>query len=301
MAVRTPAPPAAAQRALTPRDVPVLRLNWRNRLAPDEARDLLIAYPDRSVWDPASREFAIVGPWRHRPEIAVVRELAAVRHAEDLLTAVVDRCRAADDALVLVVELDETRRPAFYARAGLAPLEEIVTYELEHPSPLPPAGPLTFAPITHSDPAIADLVRLDHSAFPWLWWNSAAEFDAYLALPDVEVYLGRDQDGEPLAYVGITSYTGWGHLDRIAVAPDAQGHGLGHQALAFAIAALARRGARRVGLSTQEENLRSRRLYEGFGFRRSRGNDYKLYAAVLRDPEPTEDPPPTSIGRNART
>lgn len=277
-------PAVGGMRELTPADVDALGLGWRNRCGAEDARALLASYPGRSTWLPDDREFVLVGPWRHRPEIAVVHELSAVRHGEALLAGVAERCRAAGDALVLVIELDETRRPSFYARAGFDPIEEVITYELERPGTAQVPGPLRFAPVEPGDAArVAELVRLDRAAFPWLWRNSEDEFAAYLRTPGVEVYLGRLGDDSRVAYVGVTSYNGWGHLDRIAVDPRLQGQGLGRQALAFATATLARRRARRIGLSTQRENVRSQRLYEGFGFRRSRLNDYRLYGAVLRD------------------
>jgi ribosomal protein S18 acetylase RimI-like enzyme len=130
---------------------------------------------------------------------------------------------------------------------------------------------------------MAELLRLDHAAFPWLWWNSAAEFAAYAETTGVRLFLGRER-GRPIAYVGVTSFPGWGHLDRIAVDPTAQERGLGREALAFAVGALAQAGAGRVALSTQETNVRSQRLYERFGFRRTPDHDYRLYGATLGAP-----------------
>jgi ribosomal protein S18 acetylase RimI-like enzyme len=57
-----------------------------------------------------------------------------------------------------------------------------------------------------------------------------------------------------------------------------QGRGLGKAALDWAVMSLARSGAKRVGLSTQARNMRSRQLYESYGFRRSPSHDYKIYA-----------------------
>ena len=96
---------------------------------------------------------------------------------------------------------------------------------------------------------------------------------------------------QPVAYAGLTSYLGWGHLDRIAVLPALQNRGFGQEALGFAINRLALQGARRVGLSTQRSNVHSQHLYERFGFRRAWGNDYRVYGRFLRPaderPEPT--------------
>jgi RimJ/RimL family protein N-acetyltransferase len=89
-------------------------------------------------------------------------------------------------------------------------------------------------------------------------------------------------DGVPISYFGVTTYLGWGHLDRIAVRPEFQGRGFGKEALTFAIAHLAGLGAQRIGLSTQRGNAPSRRIYERFGFRRVWGNDYRVYGRYLR-------------------
>lgn len=281
------APPAIAP--LTPEAVPRLRLDRPSgEIAVVEQ---VAAYPGRSVWAPATLEYVVLAPWRHRPEIAHLAEVSAGRHAAALVAVAIERCRAAGDALVLLIEMDERRSAGFHARAGLSPLEEIVTYELAIRKAPPPATPrLRFE---RADPARPDhldaLLRLDHAAFPWLWWNSAAEFSAYARLLGVRLCLGFDGP-VPVAYVGVTSFAGWGHLDRIAVDPARQGAGLGQEALGHAVQTLAGLGARRVGLSTQEENGRSRRLYEAFGFRRAPGNDYALFAAPLRAPAPMRSP-----------
>ena len=292
MAIQPQIPPPAAVpdpgvRVLAPDDVPRLRLEGGRRLGGDAARRMVEAYPGRSVWIPDTLEFALLAPWRHRDEIALVQEMDAAGNAEVLLAAAVDRCRALGTAMVLVIELDEVRRPRLYTRAGLQPIEDVIAYELDRPQ----AGALgrnrlAFARVTPDDAAGMDeLRRIDHAAFPWLWWNSDAEFAAYAGTAGVRLYLAR-RSGRAVAYVGITTYLGWGHLDRIAVDPAEQGRGYGRQALAFAVDTLARAGARRVGLSTQRANVRSQRLYESAGFRRSPSYDYRLYGAVLRPPAP---------------
>lgn len=267
-------------------DIQDLRLGWRTRLHPDEIRRIVETYPGRSVWAPESLEFAIAAPWRHRPEITNIQELSAVRHPDQLVEAVVERARLGGAALVLAIELDETRRPIFYDRVSFSLLEEVITYEL-----VPPqlqdiaASRLQFHRIDLANPAMLDLLcNLDHSAFPWVWWNSRLEFEAYGITPGVEVFVGYD-DKSPVSYVGMTSYPGWGHLDRIAVAPERQRTGLGLDSLEFAVRTLTQRGARRIGLSTQRLNLRSQQLYEQYGFRRSATNDYRLFGRYLVEPD----------------
>src|SRR5918998_812007 len=115
-------------RTLAPGDVPALRLPGRR--GAESVRQLLDAHPGRSVWVPSTLEYALIGPWRNRPEIASIEDLVAVRHLEELLRGAVERCAEHGDDLVLTVELDSRRSPARYERAGLEMLEEVITYEM---------------------------------------------------------------------------------------------------------------------------------------------------------------------------
>ncbi len=263
-------------------DVDLLRLGWSSAFT---ARDLevhLRAHPGLSWWVPANGEYLIGGPWRHRTEIAVIQELTGRIHTTALVDAFTRGCRERGLRLAVMLDQHEGRRESFYAQIGFDLLQNIVVYELPRlPRPIPPPATLRFTPVTPE--TLDDLLAVDHAAFPWLWWNSAAEFASYAAHYGVEIFLGSEPDGTPVAYVGVTSYRGWGHLDRIAVIPDRQGAGYGLEALNFAVGRLAEQGARRVGLSTQADNIRSQHLYERYGFRRTTGSDYLIYGAWLDD------------------
>ena len=275
-------------RVLVPGDIPSLRLGWQHRHDAEDIERLLGIFPSRSVWLPDTREFVLLGPWRHRPEIAGVVEVAAVRNAEALIEQAVRLADERGAALVLMTEMDERRRPAFYERMGFVELEEVITYESDRVAPLPTnTYPLTFVQVAGHDTSLLEAVlRLDHLAFPWLWWNSSAELAAYSFMPGVAIFAGM-LDGDVITYAGVTTYPGWGHLDRIAVHPDHQGRGFGRITLGFALGTLTVRGARRIGLSTQGDNARSQRMYEHVGFKRSRSNDYRLYGRWLREPNST--------------
>lgn len=280
----------AGIRILQPEDVDQLRFGFWSRSSNDEVKRTIERYPGRSVWLPESLEYAIVGPWRHRDEIANVQELSAVRHPSEMLDAVVQRCDALEANVVVSVEIDERREPAFYRRADFRMLEEVVTYELDVRDFVEGASPEVEFRL--GDPSVAEdmnlLRELDHACFPWLWWNSDREFLVYGEAPGVELHVASAGD-RPIGYIGITAYLGWGHLDRIAVLPDAQGAGFGRAMLAYAVQRLIVAGARKVGLSTQRDNMRSQRLYEAAGFRRSLSNDYRLYAKILRMPDGIDD------------
>jgi ribosomal protein S18 acetylase RimI-like enzyme len=274
-------------RTLVPGDVPALRLPGRR--SAESLRRLLDLHPGRSVWVPSTLEYALIGPWRNRPEIASIEDLVAVRHLEELLRAVVERCADQGDELVLTVELDSQRSPARYDRAGLDMLEEVITYELGSVREAwSGSGRIRLARVQANDEGAIDLVTsIDQASFPWLWRNNRAEFDAYLDAPGVEVWL-VEADDDPVAYFGVTLFPDWGHLDRIAVVPQRQGRGLGLETLGLAVDTMKKRGARRVGLSTQRSNRRSQQLYERFGFQRTPAHDYRLFGAWCRPEQPAQ-------------
>jgi ribosomal protein S18 acetylase RimI-like enzyme len=263
-------------RRLTPADVTALRLPGLRSAA--TMREALAQGPERSLWIPETLEYALVGMWRNRPEIASVDELVAVRNVEPLLRSAFELCVERGDELLLVIELESQRGRSRFERAGMELLEEVITYEIDIAQVrLSTWSEKLFLPLRPGDTsAIERVTKLDQDAFPWLWRNSQREFAAYIGTPGVDVYV-LEFDGLPAAYVGTTLFSGWGHLDRIAVAPSLQGRGIGQAALRFAIEALRRKGARRIGLSTQGTNFRSQRLYERFGFMRTPELDYQLF------------------------
>src|SRR5919112_4790085 len=92
---------APVVRPLEREDIPALRLPGRR--GTESVRKLLELHPGRSVWVPSTLEYAVIGPWRNRPEIASVEDLVAVRHMEELLRAAVERCAEHGDDLMLTV------------------------------------------------------------------------------------------------------------------------------------------------------------------------------------------------------
>jgi ribosomal protein S18 acetylase RimI-like enzyme len=270
-------------RVLERADVRSLRLLWDSRFSPREIEQVLERGSSLSVWNTRSGEYLIGGPWRHRREISTILELGATGGAIDLVHAYAKLSAEVGQRMVIVSEQAERRKREFYETTGFVLTEEIIIYELVRVRPAAPrlAG-LTFRRFDITDRAVLDdLLALDHLSFPWLWWNSEDEFREYITAPGVEIDVARDATGRMVAYTGTTRYRSWGHLDRVAVAPDLQGRGLGRAALDFAVMSLARDGARRVGLSTQARNTRSRALYESYGFRRATSHDYRLYGRQL--------------------
>lgn len=262
------------------------RFDWAHRLDLEEADRTLAVFPGRSFWVPSDDEVLIIGPWRHRMDIAGVAQVSAVLHIDRLIEA---GRRASFDlgaAAFVMPDFTETRPESFYLRNGLQLLDEVISFEIpvSHVLRRPGDRLLRTRQVTPGDDSTLDaVVSIDHAAFPWLWRNSRLEFQQYLLSPGVEVWAFEDPDGAIVAYVGATSFAGWGHIDRIAVDPPRQGAGHGFRAVRFAIERLARLGARRVGLSTQRTNERSQRLYTGIGFRQTGQNDYRIYGTLATD------------------
>lgn len=274
-------------RQLWPADVSRLRLAEHSRLDEADAAALVIQSPGSSFWLPETGEFLLVTPWRHRPDITTIHTFGAFSHEPELMAAVIGQGRQGGYAALVIVDINETRHPAFYARHGLTRIEDVVTYEHRRPGQMTASeisGGLDFKMVDPNDASIMSiLLAMDHEAFPWLWRNSPSEFESYLRFPGVEVWMGFD-GAEPVCYAGITNYHGWGHLDRIATRPRYQGRGYGRVTLRMAVQRMVERGARRVGLSTQGENARSRALYKSTGFNRTPEDDYAIYAVMFGEP-----------------
>lgn len=273
-------------RTLTPADIPRLHVRDHPRLGPGDAEALVIQSPGLSKWHPASGEFLLVTPWRHRPEIPSVNVMSAFQHEDALLSAAMESAEEKGAAAFVLVDAFEIRRPAFYSRNHLVQLETILTYEHRDPASLihnVPPSRQEFEPWFGADDGVIDeLVELDNAAFPWFWWNNRAEFEAYARMPFVEIWLGR-MDGRLTSYIGITHFRRWSHLDRIAIMPDVQGQGLGRETLGMAVKRMLEMGADRVGLSTQRNNARSRRLYENTGFRETPELNYDVFGVLFEE------------------
>lgn len=269
---------------LTPDDVDRLRPSWEARFTARDLRRIAARRPQVSVWNARTGEYLIGEPWRHRDEIVQVSELVGAASTHDLLMGFVELATRAGCDLAVVSEYAERRRPEFYEAAGFDLLEQIIIYELDRIDQVHiPAPKLRFERVDWRDTTRRGaLIELDQRSFPWLWWNSADEFEDYCTSPGVSVEAAFDGD-RAVAYVGITGLRSWGHLDRIAVDPELQGRGLGRDALNHAIGRLRREGVRRVALSTQARNHVSRALYESYGFRRTPRHDYRLFGRWLTE------------------
>lgn len=268
-----------------------MRANWEQRLDTTQMEQIVAANPGRSMWSPSSGEVIVVGDWRNRPEIASIAGIYAIRDRRELMQSTIEQSRRLGDDAFVAIEWDERQRPEFYRDAGLELLDVVIPFEAPATttgSPSKRSGNLRQLDIRERH---TDLLLIDHAAFPWLWVNNAAEFRNYAETPGLEVW-GHLEQGRLLSYVGFTYFGNWGHIDRIAVHPDAQRCGLGLELMQLAMQRMARRGSRTIGLSTQTGNWKSQRLYDQLGFRRTSHNAYRVYGRVFRHALVDEYAPP---------
>ena len=101
---------------------------------------------------------------------------------------------------------------------------------------------------------------------PWserLFWSELGQVETrhYLvALQGEDVVVG---------YAGLCDYPDEAFVQTLAVAPHAQGRGLGRRLLEALLAEAQRRGQHAVSLEVRADNERAQRLYARHGFQRS--------------------------------
>jgi len=94
---------------------------------------------------------------------------------------------------------------------------------------------------------------------PELFWSELAEQDS-------RHYLVAEIDGELVGYAGLLAYVDDGYIQTIAVAPSAQGSGIGTRLLVALLREARRVGLPVVGLEVRADNERAQALYRRFRF-----------------------------------
>lgn len=126
---------------------------------------------------------------------------------------------------------------------------------------LRPAVPADLEPIT----------QIDHDAFISPWQMTRDEIQQALRVAALSVVALHDD--RVVGYQISTVYRDGAHLARLAVAPQAQGQGIGGTILRDALRHFFKRGIYSMTVNTQISNHRSQHLYRHFGFQR---NGYDL-------------------------
>ena len=140
----------------------------------------------------------------------------------------------------------------------------LLRHDLHH-LPEGPSIPLQRAWRRHRPGVLA----LDGLAFDDFWALDARGLDdAVRATPASRFRIHRDPSGRAgiVAYAVTGRAGGRGYLQRLAVHPHHQRHGLGTALVADALAWLRRGGADHALVNTQERNTRALSLYLACGF-----------------------------------
>jgi ribosomal-protein-alanine N-acetyltransferase len=111
---------------------------------------------------------------------------------------------------------------------------------------------------------LPELMELDNLAFEHIWHKSGSNISE--ALAQAASFTVAVVDNKIVAYQWCEMFDRHAHLTRLAVHPQYQGRGIGAQLLHQAITESLNMGADIITLNTQENNQRSQRLYQRFGF-----------------------------------
>jgi ribosomal-protein-alanine N-acetyltransferase len=115
---------------------------------------------------------------------------------------------------------------------------------------------------------IDDVLPLERRVFPEEPW-SARLFWSELGQLDTRHYVVALRDDDLIGYAGLCAYPDEAFVQTLAVAPEAQGEGLGGRLLQLLLDEATRRGKTTVSLEVRADNARARALYERFSFRQT--------------------------------
>ncbi len=236
-------------------------LDWRDPLD-------WIGAPPYLVIDWNGRVVAALACPPDPPQVAWIRLFVSsdklpLQEAWPILWEAVQADLGREIKLVAVIALQDWFRKILKA-SGFAVRQQIVMLERKGEAPGDGAPPLTIKlrrMMTYDLPAVADI---DAAAFDPLWQNSLSALNraysqAMLAtVAEFEQYL--------IGYQFSTQNPLGAHLARLAVRQEAQGYGVGRALVSDLLQTLARRGAWRLTVNTQEDNASSLSLYKKRGF-----------------------------------
>ena len=118
--------------------------------------------------------------------------------------------------------------------------------------------------MTSDDIAAVDV--LERALFPVDAWPLQMFHDELSQADTRSYYVACDADGTVIGYAGLMCVLPIADVQTIAVAPEAEGAGIGSALLATLIDEAKSRGAEDVLLEVRADNPRAQRLYRWFGF-----------------------------------
>ena len=219
------------------------------------------------------------GGWRGSPEVAYLVPLSS---ANTLTPTTLERIRTRlrDDGYLEVVtaavgptERDRFLTDGFVDHEHLHLLSHDL-HGLHDLHDLPPASPGKAPKIQLSRSGrrdITEILSVDEATFDDFWRLDRTSLDeAIHATPAHRLRIVRGLEARKSTVVGyaVTGRAGTqGYLQRVAVAPHAQSHGIGSELVRDGLRWLHRRGASVCWVNTQVANDSAYRLYRRLGFR----------------------------------
>ena len=183
---------------------------------------------------------------------------------ETLLPPTLDRLRSQEITSLVYIGNDWWLIDPLLQGWGFSIQNSVVTYIKEDLS-IPTRGnqQVHVRPVHPGD--FPTLVALDEAAFDPLWRNASQTFAH--ALENLPYFVVAELAEQTVGYLFSSRQGDTGHLSRVAVHPDYQGHGIGARLLAEAIEFFRAEKVKVVTLNTQKDNAVSQHLYRRFGFR----------------------------------
>jgi [ribosomal protein S18]-alanine N-acetyltransferase len=162
---------------------------------------------------------------------------------------------------------------------GFEENNRVVMLNWDAGSKLPESRPseVIVRPMNFDD--IGGVHDVDTASFTPVWQNSRPSLE--LAYRQAAVATVAEYQKRMVGYQISTATPIGGHLARLAVVPDCQGHGIGAALVGDLLMQFKRRGAKKVTVNTQKDNPGSLNLYQKNGFYLT-GEEYPVYLLNLK-------------------
>jgi ribosomal protein S18 acetylase RimI-like enzyme len=148
-----------------------------------------------------------------------------------------------------------------------AGFEEYIDLALMRRSLDSSCAPPSHLVVERDDNDLTELLAIDAAAFPPFWrFNKEGLEEAIGATSRSTTLTILGGDASPIAYAVVGFGSAISYLQRVAVHPDWQGHGMGRSLLRVAARKAHSAGAKVLLLNTQTDNNSALALYEDEGF-----------------------------------
>ncbi len=199
-------------------------------------------------------------PWNDDEPQASLRLL---RGGASFLEACVGRLLGLGATGVISPPLPASARRS-WEQAGFEPYVELALMRKSLDDP--PLAPDHLV-VQTQEADLDELLAIDSLAFPEFWrFNRAGLEEAIQATSRSTTLTIQGGDGTPIAYAVVGFGSAISYLQRVAVDPEWQGHGMGRSLVRVAARKARAAGAKVLLLNTQTDNLPAIALYEDEGF-----------------------------------